>query len=100
MLMLKTVVSRKTPRDGRLEITASLAERLLALDEPLTVAVGGAQEGAHVEEMPCTCSKVSSTGQHVHSFLTSELLKLLTPETNVTVAVDVDRGLVHIESED
>ena len=100
MLMLKTVVSRKTPRDGRLEITPSLADRLLSLDEPLVVSVGGAEASAQVEEMPCTCNKAAATGQHVHSFLTSELLKVLAPETNVHIAVDVERGLVHIESDD
>ena len=100
MLILKTVVSRKTPRDGRLEITASLADRLLAVDEPLIVSVGGAEASGYVEEMPCTCSKAPSAGQHVHSFLTSEVLKGLTPEANVNVAVDVDRGMVHIESGD
>lgn len=100
MLIMRAVVSRKTPRDGRLEITSSLADRLLALQSPLMVSVGGAEEHAQVEEMPCTCSKASSTGQHVHHFLASELLKSLTPETNVRVEVDVDRAQVHIESDD
>ena len=100
MLIMRTVVSRKTPRDGRLEITSSLAERLLSVQTSLTVSVGGAEQSAQVEEMPCTCNKSSSTGQHVHHFLASELLKSLTPEMNVRVEVDVDRGQVHIESDD
>ena len=100
MLTFTTMVSRKTPRDGRLEITASLAERLLALEIPLTVLLGGAEEVAQIEEMPCTCSKAASSGQHVHHFLASEVLKSLAPEMNVIVAVDVDRGHVHIESDD
>ena len=100
MLILRTVVSRKTPRDGRLEITASLADRLLSLQAPLTVSVGGDEQAVQLEEIPCTCNKSSSAGRHVHHFLTSELLKALTPETNVSVEVDVERGQVHIDPDD
>ncbi len=100
MLVFTTMVSRKTPIDGRLEITASLAERLLSLNTPLSVSVGGADESVGVEEMPCMCTKASSTGQHVHHFLSSEALKSLVPETKVIVEVDVDLGQVRIESDD
>ena len=100
MLTFTARVSRKTPLDGRLEITASLADRLLALETPLTVSLGGANETVHVEEMPCTCTKSASTGQHIHHFLTSDALKALAPETNVSLAVDVDRGHVLITTDD
>ena len=99
MLIVRTVVSRKTPGDGRLEIPESLADRLLSLDMPLTIAVGDEAYDLAVEEMPCTCSKVAGVGQHSHHFLVSEVLKGLTPETNVSVAVDVDGGEIQIDTE-
>ena len=77
MLLLQTVVSRKTPLDGRLEIPASLADRLSSTGEPLSVAVLGEQEPVQIEEMSCTCSKAAASGAHVHSFLSSEILKAL-----------------------
>jgi hypothetical protein len=99
MLIMTAIVSRKTPLDGRLEIPASLAERLASLETPLSVSIGDVDESAVVEEMPCTCGKAVSAGVHVHHFLASDLLKSLVPESNVSLAVDVDRGHVHIESE-
>ena len=100
MLTFTTRVSRKTPLDGRLEITESLADRLLSLEIPLSVSLGDSEESVGVEAMPCTCTKASLSGQHIHHFLVSEVLKSLAPETNVFVAVDVERGHVHIESDD
>lgn len=100
MLIFTTTVSRKTPIDGRLEISASLADRLLALDTPLSVSMGGVEEDVRVEEMQCTCSKASSSGQHVHHFLASEVLKSLAPLANVSMVVDVERGHVHIAPDD
>ena len=99
MLIVRTVVSRKTPRDGRLEIPESLASRLLSLELPLSISLGDDEHDVAVEEMPCTCSKALQGGQHVHHFLASDVLKGLTPETNVSVAVDVDRGHILIDSE-
>jgi hypothetical protein len=92
--MLKTVVSRKTPADGRPE---SLADRLASLELPLLLSVGGIEEMGQVEKMPCTCGKVASVGTHVHHFLAGEILKSLPAEANVNLAVDVDRGQVDIE---
>ena len=99
MLIVRTVVSRKTPGDGRLEIPASLADRLLSADAPLTLALGGDEYDVAVEEMSCTCNKAVNAGLHVHHFLASDVLKGLTPEANVSVAVDVDRGYILIDSE-
>ena len=99
MLIVRTVVSRKTPMDGRLEIPASLAGRLQALDLALTLSMGSDEHDVAVEDMPCNCSRALSGGSHVHHFLASEVLKHLAPETNVSVAVDVERGHIEIESE-
>jgi len=90
-------VSRRTALDGRLEIPESLAQRLLSTGEPLTVDLRGDQVPVHVEEMPCTCTKVSSSGKHVHHFLSSEVLKSLPGGANVELAIDVEQGLIGIE---
>jgi hypothetical protein len=99
MLIVRAIVSRKTPGDGRLEIPESLADRLSSIESPLTISVGDDEYDVAVEEMACTCSKAAQGSFHVHHFLTSDVLKGLTPETNVSVAVDVDRGHIQIDSE-
>ncbi len=99
MLLLQTVVSRKTPLDGRLEIPASLADRLSSSGEPLAVIVAGEEEPVQLEEMSCTCTKAAASGAHVHNFLASEILKSLPAGANVSLAVDVDQGLIRIELE-
>ena len=99
MLHLTTPVSRKTPLDGRLEIPESVAERLLESSQALTVDVQGVAEPVRVEAMPCTCAKASSGGRHVHHFLASESLKSLPAGANVTLAIDVDEGVIGIQLE-
>jgi hypothetical protein len=96
MLTFTTNVSRKTPLDGRLEIPASLADRLLSSGEPLSLSFQGAEEGANVEAMACTCSK--GGGSHEHHFLAAESLKALSPYSSVTLLVDLDAGRVEIDS--
>ena len=99
VLLLQTVVSRKTPLDGRLEIPGSLADRLASMGEPLSVVVLGEEEPVQVEEMSCTCAKAAEGGAHVHSFLSGEILKALPAGANVSLAVDVDEGVNSIEIE-
>lgn len=95
MLHLNTVVSRKTPLDGRLEIPEALAQRLSAADIPLAVLLHGEEAAAHVEEMACTCAKGAGSN-HVHRFLSSDALRSLPAGANVELAVDVDEGLIRI----
>lgn len=99
MLTLKTSVSRKTPLDGRLEIPGSLADHLGMIEEPLTVQLYEGQDRAQVEEMACTCAKAAAGGSHVHYFLSSNILRALHGGSNVNIAVDVDRGLIRIDSD-
>ena len=99
MVLFETVVSRKTPLDGRLEIPASLADRLSSTGEPLSVVVLGEEESVQLEEMSCTCAKAAAAGAHVHNFLSSEILKALPAGANVSLAVDVDQGVITIEVE-
>ena len=96
VLHVQVVVSRKTPLDGRLEIPESLAHRLITSDAPVVISIPGAEEGARVEEMPCTCAK-GAGGSHIHHFLAAEVLKSLPVGANVNLVVDVDEGSVRIE---
>ena len=98
MLTFTTSVSRKTPLDGRLEIPASLADRLLSSGEPLLLSVYGVDEAVSVEAMACTCAKAGRAGGHEHHFLTAESLKGLAPDTSVTLLVDLEGGRIEIDS--
>jgi hypothetical protein len=98
MIHLTTIVSRKTPLDGRLEIPASLADRLLAMEMPLTISMQGERSAARLADMACTCQKGAGTGHH-HHFLESESLKSLSPGANVALAVDLENGLIGLDPE-
>lgn len=96
MITLNATVSRKTPLDGRLEIPTSLADRLLSSEQVLLLHVFGAEGTVRVEEMACTCSKAAGSN-HVHSFLAGDVLKVLPPNADVLLTVDMDRGVIRIE---
>ena len=57
--------------------------------------VFGAEGTVRVEEMACTCSKAAGSN-HVHSFLAGDVLKVLPPNANVTLAVDLDSGVIQV----
>jgi hypothetical protein len=96
MLTFTTLVSRKTPLDGRLEIPASLADRLQATGGPLILAHSGMESSVNVEAMACTCAKGAGKN-HEHQFLRAESLKALTPGAGVTLLVDLEAGRVEID---
>ncbi|HKG90401.1 MAG TPA: hypothetical protein VKA84_00840 [Gemmatimonadaceae bacterium] len=85
MLLYRTRVSPKTPRDGKLEVSPRAAEQLAAMPAPLAIVVNGERGTASVTTMECTCRKGEGGDRHVHSFLQSELLKRLPVESEVTV---------------
>ena len=98
MLHLRTVVSRKTPLDGRLEIPEALAQRLSSSDVPLAVLLHGEEARVNIEVMACTCAKGAGSN-HVHRFLSGDILKSLPAGADVDLAVDEDRGLIQIQFE-
>lgn len=85
MLLYRTRVSPKTPRDGKLEVSPRAAEQLSALPAPLEIVVNGERGTAAVTTMECTCRKGEGGAAHTHHFLQSELLKRLPVESEVTV---------------
>lgn len=98
MLHLTTVVSRKTPLDGRLEIPESLADRLASIGGPLLVELPGGESPVTIEEMACTCAK-GAGGSHRHHFLSADILRELPAGATASIEADVDEGRIRIDLE-
>ena len=97
MLLEQRTVSRKTPRDGRLEITPESAARLAALGAEFALTASGETGRGRLEAMPCGCAKGGTSGGHVHHFVESPLLARLAPETTVLIELDETTGTVQVE---
>lgn len=83
----RTKVSRKTPKDGRLEILPATEATLRSASANLRVIVGDEEAQGSVETMPCGCAKGSAG--HAHSFVKADVLKALRPESTVRLSLDV-----------
>jgi hypothetical protein len=90
----RRTVSRKTPNDGRLEITKRAAEKLEKIGASFDVDVAGAKAPAEIGTMECTCR--GADNPHVHFFVESSLLKQLTPGSDVDLDADFDAKVVHV----
>jgi hypothetical protein len=98
MLIEQRTVSRKTPLDGKLEISAATAARLQTLGTSFPLRTAAGEGSAQLIEMSCTCTKASVSGEHRHHFIESELLRALEANTDVRVALDDARpGSLSIE---
>ena len=96
MLLEHRLVSRKTPLDGKLEISPAAASRLSTLGADFLVASGGREERARLESMACTCAKGAGE-RHVHHFVESPLLKALSAGAQVRLEMDETRSLLRVE---
>ncbi len=85
MLIERCTVSRKTPIDGKLEITAAAAARLGTLDSSFSLQSEGREASARLIEMTCGCAKGGAAGMHVHHFVESDALRALLPGAEVHV---------------
>jgi hypothetical protein len=94
MLLERQTVSRKTPGDGRLEITSRAAARLRDLGHVLEVELSGQHSSATVESMSCTCR--GKAKPHAHYFLQSSTFTQLTPGTEVDLELDEAVGVVRL----
>jgi hypothetical protein len=88
MLIEQSTVSRKTPLDGRLEISEPTAAKLAPLGEPFSVHTAHGSGEARLHTMTCTCARSASTGQHVHHFVESDVLRALEPGARVRLELD------------
>jgi hypothetical protein len=88
VLIEQRTVSRKTPLDGKLEISERAAERLAALGASFQVRTEAGEGSARLHETRCTCAKAASTGEHRHHFVESDVLRALEPGTDVRLELD------------
>jgi hypothetical protein len=95
MFLERRTVSRKTPGDGRLEITKSVAQRLEQLGPTFLIDVDGETARGALGTFECTCRGESTP--HVHYFLESEPLKRLQPGDDVDLALDESSNRVILE---
>jgi hypothetical protein len=96
MFLEQRSVSRKTPLDGRLEISAASAEQLGALGAEFPVAALGRERPGRLESLECGCGKAADA-RHVHHFVVSPLLRGLAVGSEVRLEVDETRGALHVE---
>jgi hypothetical protein len=85
-------VSRKTPLDGKLEVSDAAATRLTSLGETFVVRLGGVAAAGTVESMACHCARAAGAG-HVHHFLVSDVTRSLEPGREVAVVLADDRSV-------
>jgi hypothetical protein len=94
MFLERSRVSRKTPKDGKLEITEGAAALVSALSESFDVVVNGERGAGSIDRMSCTCRGAENA--HTHHFLQSELLKRLPADSDVSIDLLEDAGAVVI----
>ena len=74
----RTVVGRKTPRDGKLEVSHALADALGGDGAPIQVRLASNDASGTVEVMECTCAKAGASGKHEHHFVQCDAFRALT----------------------
>jgi hypothetical protein len=94
MLLERRTVSRKTPNDGRLEITKPSAAKCEALGASFHVEVNDGRHTARLGTMKCTCRGVDHP--HVHYFIESSAFKALVPGDKVDVELDASRKTIRV----
>jgi hypothetical protein len=72
-LVEQRTVSRKTPGDGKLEVTKVAAATLESLGPEFPVVVDDRHGDARIGAMPCTCG--GGDAPHVHYFVESDLFR-------------------------
>jgi len=96
MLLEQRTVSRKTPNDGRLEITEPSAAKCEALGASFHVELNDSRHTARLRTMNCTCRGVDQP--HVHHFIESPAFKALVPGDKVDVELDAARKTIRVAS--
>ncbi|MGI9077555.1 MAG: hypothetical protein ACR2G6_09535 [Gemmatimonadaceae bacterium] len=94
MFLERRTVSRKTPVDGKLEISKTVALKLSSIDSALTLEWAGTRVPAALATMACTCRE--SDSPHEHYFVENDLLKTLATGAEVDLNLDLVEGLLSI----
>jgi hypothetical protein len=95
MLLERRTVSRKTPLDGRLEITKLAAQRFGDLAGTFDVELAGERVRAAIGTMDCTCRGVDNP--HVHYFIESPAFKQLVAGDEVDIDLDTATRTLRVE---
>ena len=99
MFLEQRIVSRKTPLDGKLEVSPAVAGRLDALGAEFPVAALGREGRGWLEALECSCAKAAE-GRHVHHFVVSPLLRGLAAGARVRVELDEAQGALRVDEAD
>jgi hypothetical protein len=94
MLLERRTVSRKTPNDGRLEITKPSAAKCEALGASFHVELDDVRDRARLGTMQCTCR--GADHPHVHYFIESGAFRRLVPGAAVDLELDVARRTIFV----
>jgi hypothetical protein len=86
MFLERRTVSRKTPGDGRLEITKAAASCVERFGNAFAIEVGGESVPGTLGTFACTCRGPSNP--HVHYFLESDRLKALAPGSVLDLQIE------------
>jgi hypothetical protein len=94
MFVERRTVSRKTPKDGKLEITKPAAEKLSVLTGAFDVDLSGSRSPASLGTMECTCRGADTP--HVHYFIQSSVLQRLSEGEEVEIDLDASSRVIRI----
>jgi hypothetical protein len=100
-LLERRAVGRKTPLDGRLELSPESAGRLRGLGDEFAVLALGREGVGRLETMECTCGKspgAKAGERHIHHFVASPLFRELAAGAEVRVDLDEPRGAVLVST--
>ena len=82
------VVGRKTPGDGKLEVSAALAHALGGHHASIDVRMTSNHQSGAVEIMECTCAKAGASGKHEHHFVQCDGFRALPVGTELILRAD------------
>lgn len=93
----RTVVGRKTPGDGKLEISQEFAKALGDDGTALIFRLDGRDARGGVSVLACTCEKAGASGKHEHHFVQCDAFRELPVGTELRLQseggrVEVERG--------
>lgn len=94
MFLESLVVPRKTPSDGKLEISRATADAIRRVAPRVTVHANGADAEGTVMFVECTCEKGSESGAHEHCFLQSDLFKSLRAGSELSLELSPEERTV------
>ena len=87
----RAVVGRKTPGDGKLEVSAALARALGGDGAPIQVQLASDALAGSVEIMECTCAKAGASGRHEHHFVQCDAFRSLPVGAELVLRADAER---------